>query len=266
MDYNSSDNYRYRQTPSRRVDARRTLQGRTPARVPRSSYTLSRDEGRRIARISASQSSRPRSSDRPVPPKPPKRSGGSGGRPPRKPFFSGGGDRDRNKKILYGAVLALSIVVIAVFAMLVRSKLHAVSTLPTEFNRPYFDTNPLYSMASKKTLPTVPISTEPSTPATTPSEYVYPTYPSSSEYTTTTTTTTMSTTTTTTTTTTVITTPASTTPKSTTTPSIAEESTPVASTPAESEEPTTSSQPSESASTEDSTTQPEQSEQSQDNP
>lgn len=265
MDYNSSDNYRYRQTPSRRVDARRTLQGRTPARVPRSSYTLSRDEGRRIARISASQSSRPRSSDRPVPPKPPKRSGGSGGRPPRKPFFSGGGDRDRNKKILYGAVLALSIVVIAVFAMLVRSKLHAVSTLPTEFNRPYFDTNPLYSMASKKTLPTVPISTEPSTPATTPSEYVS-TYPSSSEYTTTTTTTTMSTTTTTTTTTTVITTPASTTPKSTTTPSIAEESTPVASTPAESEEPTTSSQPSESASTEDSTTQPEQSEQSQDNP
>ena len=266
MDYNSSDNYRYRQTPSRRVDARRTLQGRTPARVPRSSYTLSRDEGRHIARISASQSSRPRSSDRPVPPKPPKRSGGSGGRPPRKPFFSGGGDRDRNKKILYGAVLALSIVVITVFAMLVRSKLHAVSTLPTEFNRPYFDTNPLYSMASKKTLPTVPVSTEPSTPATTPSEYVYPTYPSSSEYTTTTTTTTMSTTTTTSTTTsstTTSSTTSATTTSSTTTSSSATEPTEQSSS---SSEPTTSNQPSESASTEDSTTQPEQSEQSQDNP
>lgn len=203
MDYNSSNNYRYRQPSQSRADARGMLQGRTPARVPRSSYTLSRDEGRRIARFSASQSSRPRTYDRSSSPKPPKRSAGSGGRPPRKPLFSGGGDRDRNKKILYGAILALSVVVIAVFAILVRSKLHAVSTLPTEFNRPFFDTNPLYSMASKKTIPTVPISTEPSTPATTPSEYVYPTYPSSSEYTTApTTTTTVITTTTATTTTT----------------------------------------------------------------
>lgn len=149
MDYNSADYYRDKLTAPQRAGARETSQGRTPARAHRSFYTLSGDDGRRIARATANRPSRSRTPGRSASSQPPKRSSGSGGRPPRKPS-SFGGDSNWNRKILYGALLALSVIVIAVFAFLIRSKLHAVSTIPTEFNRPYFDENPRYTAVSKK--------------------------------------------------------------------------------------------------------------------